>query len=74
MKPRIPQFIPQRDKKRIKKKLVPAAEWNKKMEDKYELVDPEKEQEGDAALAKDCLLYTSPSPRDLSTSRMPSSA
>ena len=27
-----------------------------------------------AALAKDCLLYTSPSPRDLSTSRMPSSA
>ena len=27
-----------------------------------------------AALAKACLLYTSPSPRDLSTSRMPSSA
>ena len=26
------------------------------------------------ALAKACLLYTSPSPRDLSTSRMPSSA
>ena len=26
------------------------------------------------ALAWDCLLYTSPSPRDLSTSRMPSSA
>ena len=25
-------------------------------------------------LATDCLLYTSPSPRDLSTSRMPSSA
>ena len=25
-------------------------------------------------LAADCLLYTSPSPRDLSTSRMPSSA
>ena len=25
-------------------------------------------------LPKDCLLYTSPSPRDLSTSRMPSSA
>ena len=56
MKPRIPQFIPQRDKKRIKKKLVPAAEWNKKMEDKYELVDPEKEQEGDAALAKEQVL------------------
>ena len=27
----------------------------------------------DLALFKDCLLYTSPSPRDLSTSRMPSS-
>ena len=27
-----------------------------------------------AGLPKDCLLYTSPSPRDLSTSRMPSSA
>ena len=26
------------------------------------------------ALSRDCLLYTSPSPRDLSTSRMPSSA
>ena len=25
-------------------------------------------------MARDCLLYTSPSPRDLSTSRMPSSA
>ena len=25
-------------------------------------------------LTRDCLLYTSPSPRDLSTSRMPSSA
>ena len=29
---------------------------------------------GDASLASLCLLYTSPSPRDLSTSRMPSSA
>ena len=28
----------------------------------------------DPALRKACLLYTSPSPRDLSTSRMPSSA
>ena len=27
-----------------------------------------------AAKSKNCLLYTSPSPRDLSTSRMPSSA
>ena len=28
----------------------------------------------DSALAKNCLLYTSPSPRDISGSRMPSSA
>ena len=28
----------------------------------------------DELLVKHCLLYTSPSPRDLSTSRMPSSA
>ena len=28
----------------------------------------------DCLLFDDCLLYTSPSPRDLSTSRMPSSA
>ena len=28
----------------------------------------------DSSLREDCLLYTSPSPRDLSTSRMPSSA
>ena len=28
----------------------------------------------DIQLARSCLLYTSPSPRDLSTSRMPSSA
>ena len=29
---------------------------------------------GETAVTNDCLLYTSPSPRDLSTSRMPSSA
>jgi len=32
------------------------------------------EQPASAAEVHDCLLYTSPSPRDLSTSRMPSSA
>ena len=33
------------------------------------------DQEGKMyVVLKDCLLYTSPSPRDLSTSRMPSSA
>ena len=29
---------------------------------------------GESAESRGCLLYTSPSPRDLSTSRMPSSA
>ena len=32
------------------------------------------EQQNNIILYYDCLLYTSPSPRDLSTSRMPSSA
>ena len=38
--------------------------------------DTQVEDRIDDALAyyRDCLLYTSPSPRDLSTSRMPSSA
>ena len=40
------------------------------------LVDPAQEQAYENGLARleGCLLYTSPSPRDLSTSRMPSSA
>ena len=37
-------------------------------------VDGVSEQIAKEALYKACLLYTSPSPRDLSTSRMPSSA
>ena len=37
------------------------------------LDDVEKDK-GPGALVTSCLLYTSPSPRDLSTSRMPSSA
>ena len=32
------------------------------------------DSDGDLMLRMGCLLYTSPSPRDLSTSRMPSSA
>ena len=43
-----------------------------------ELASPEVWQDQDKvkqlAQSKACLLYTSPSPRDLSTSRMPSSA
>ena len=35
----------------------------------HNAIEPDEEEEDE-----DCLLYTSPSPRDLSTSRMPSSA
>ena len=47
------------------------ADWGRK-----ELLLAEQEMPGLMALRKEfgCLLYTSPSPRDLSTSRMPSSA
>ena len=44
MKPRIPQFIPQRDKKRIKKSLVPAEEWDNKIKDKYHLNEEDKDR------------------------------
>ena len=44
-------------------------------EEEYEPVKPPVEQpEEPNEPDKPCLLYTSPSPRDLSTSRMPSSA
>ena len=38
------------------------------------LQDPNQYKADIQQLINDCLLYTSPSPRDLSTSRMPSSA
>ena len=37
-------------------------------------MQPRERRDRGAAVASFCLLYTSPSPRDLSTSRMPSSA
>ena len=40
----------------------------------YDFVYPFFSQLGDVEDRLNCLLYTSPSPRDLSTSRMPSSA
>ena len=41
---------------------------------KYSHIDPKADQDDLTTLVTACLLYTSPSPRDLSTSRMPSSA
>ena len=42
-------------------------------DDEEEEMEEEEEKEEEEE-EEDCLLYTSPSPRDLSTSRMPSSA
>ena len=59
---------------------VPAPEIPKdaapKVEEKAEppCPGPNALRVGDVAQNQNCLLYTSPSPRDLSTSRMPSSA
>ena len=41
---------------------------------KYDRYQPEFYEDTKTYISKSCLLYTSPSPRDLSTSRMPSSA
>ena len=40
----------------------------------YDAIVTGEKLDGGRVLDKTCLLYTSPSPRDLSTSRMPSSA
>ena len=47
------------------------ADWNNEDLDHVEII---KEGFLNASIPTTCLLYTSPSPRDLSTSRMPSSA
>ena len=46
---------------------IRAAEYNR-------LVDIETRNAAASRLSSDCLLYTSPSPRDATLSRMPSSA
>ena len=57
--------------------LIVAPYPGPKGQEIYETVSQQAWQEWQAQqtmLINDCLLYTSPSPRDLSTSRMPSSA
>ena len=66
-----PRIVRQKDKEMVSEAL-----------EKVGMVDLRKRQIGELSggqkkrvfLARSCLLYTSPSPRDLSTSRMPSSA
>ena len=53
---------------------TPLLERTQRKEIGYRILLEESGDEGFMGLVKTCLLYTSPSPRDLSTSRMPSSA
>ena len=49
----------------------PVLNW---IEFRLPIISYFKKEYGDYPMPKNCLLYTSPSPRDLSSSRMPSSA
>ena len=51
-----------------------ALDWLITDARRQDLGEPSPQQKAMAELLGTCLLYTSPSPRDLSTSRMPSSA
>ena len=58
------------DKKRV---LTPPADWSEGMKPKSS-DDYEDDIDESTDWLEDCLLYTSPSPRDRTRSRMPSSA
>jgi len=59
---------------RVNGEIVTQKQFEQKQQDlRLQLAREYSGAELDAQY-KDCLLYTSPSPRDLSTSRMPSSA
>ena len=60
--------------KAVPKKERKKTEEPKKDTPKQEGKEAPKQEAKKEEPKKDCLLYTSPSPRDLSTSRMPSSA
>ena len=51
-----------------------VTRWLKSVGDEVAVDEPLLEVSTDKVDTEICLLYTSPSPRDLSTSRMPSSA
>ena len=54
--------------------MVVATALNEMFIAKDQRADTKLEQDCRVEIVAPCLLYTSPSPRDLSTSRMPSSA
>ena len=62
----------------VAKKAIGApdarAEWGKCVTEFGKMISEEVKTNPRYKDLRDCLLYTSPSPRDLSTSRMPSSA
>ena len=61
------EAVPSSTKYKNKWALKLFWEWQSQREMKVPILDP-------SGLFKDCLLYTSPSPRDQRGSRMPSSA
>ena len=64
----------ERMKKLIKSKDYPGANYVIRLDGKRKRITEELKEEIIEEIEPGCLLYTSPSPRDLSTSRMPSSA
>ena len=54
--------------------VAEAAELSKQLEEKWGVTAAAAVAAAPAANTGDCLLYTSPSPRDVKRSRMPSSA
>jgi len=77
-----PQFVidPENQRQVMTEMKVPEDQWNNFINDRQGVVAGANLAKrfgwkvGDRIPLKNCLLYTSPSPRDLSTSRMPSSA
>ena len=58
---------------RFKRTVPPGKDYQDRLAEEFELVLNQRFTQYFLQVC-DCLLYTSPSPRDLSTSRMPSSA
>ena len=64
----------QKEKRRLQIELLKLQEWVIQSGKRLAIVFEGRDAAGKGATIKRCLLYTSPSPRDRSLSRMPSSA